>query len=649
MKKRIYVLLGLLIALLALSGCSGGGSGYLSSDDVADKKPSGEASEWAIYWYCCGSDLESEGGAATVDIEEMLASTGSNDVTVVIQTGGAASWDNDVVDPSKIERYEYRDGTLSRVDSQPAASMGETGTLTSFLKFCETNYPATHKMLNFWNHGGGSVYGVCFDENYDNDSLTLAELTQGLDSVYGNASQKLDLVGFDACLMATVDTANALKNSAKYMVASEELEPGNGWSYADWLSSLMADPSMDGAALGKVICDAYVTGCEEYETADDITLSVTDLSKVQPLVAAVDAMGNAILSKAASNTNVCGEFARSATKSENYGGNNDEDGYTNMVDLGDLMKNNGDLLGASDDAVQSALSDAVVYKVNGPYRSKSTGLATYYSYNGDTEDLSSYAQISANPTYTKFVQYSLGEDVTADVAATTGNAEVQQVQGFNQSLNMTLDNDGYLNLNLDPASLDSVMSVTFSLSYMDEANNEMVFIGTDNDIDANWDTGVFKDNFRGVWGSMNGQLCYMELSYEGDDYNNYAVPILYNGEERNLNVAYDFNEETFKILGVSSGIDESTGMSSRDSKKLEDGDEIIFLMDAMSLEEGKDDIYTYKSDAITYKKGMKFEEMDLADGDYAYYFTVTDTTGKSVDSDFAYFTVNQGDITTTLK
>lgn len=29
-------------------------------------------SEWAVYWYLCGSDLESKHGAASVDLEEMF-------------------------------------------------------------------------------------------------------------------------------------------------------------------------------------------------------------------------------------------------------------------------------------------------------------------------------------------------------------------------------------------------------------------------------------------------------------------------------------------------------------------------------------------------------------------------------------------------
>lgn len=648
MKKRLGILGSLLLLAVLLAGCGSGGSGTLSADDVGTKKPTGEKSKWAVYWYCCGSDLESEYSAATADIEEMLGATTSEDVKVVVQTGGAAQWQNDVVDASKIERYEFGSDGLNLVDQQPQADMGEAGTLQSFLSFCQKNYPADNTMLLFWNHGGGSVSGVSFDENYDYDSLTLKELDTAIGSVY-SSGQKLSVVGMDTCLMATLDNANIMKKYANYLVASEELEPGNGWEYTKWLSALGENPDISAVDLGKAICDAFVEGCEDAGTSDEITLSVTDLSKVDALVSAVDSMGTEVLTKAAGNSKVVGQFGRSARAAENYGGNNDEDGYTNMVDLGDLMKNADDLIAATDKNVLSALESAVVYKVNGPYRSQASGLSTYYSYDGDTDSLAEYAQVAASPNYTRFIQYSLGEDVSAEVSQSTGVADVQTVQGFNQQLNLSIDGDGYINLKLDPAGLDAVSSVTFDLIYMDDGANEMVFMGTDNDIDANWDTGVFKDNFRGVWGAMDGNYAYMEITYEGDDYNLYTVPIKLNGEETNMTVSYSFKDEKFKILGVSDGIDENTGMAERSLKALKKGDEIILLSYAMSMDDGNDELYEYESKPIKYKGDTQFEEVELTNGDYAYTFNVKDTTGKTVSSDYAYINYNNGDITSSLE
>ena len=98
--------------------------------------------------------------------------------------------------------------------------------------------------------------------------------------------QPLELVGFDTCLMATVDVAYTFSDLAHYLVASEETEPANGWYYSQWVGALADDPSMDGEELGRVICDAYYAGCEEVGTQDNTTLSLTDLTKVGPLLTA---------------------------------------------------------------------------------------------------------------------------------------------------------------------------------------------------------------------------------------------------------------------------------------------------------------------------------------------------------------------------
>lgn len=83
-----------------------------------------------------------------------------------------------------------------------------------------------------WDHGGGWT-GMGADETNDEDGLGIDEIAQGLDEGMAAAGvSTLDLLGFDACLMATYEVASTLAPYADYMVASEELEPGHGWNYA---------------------------------------------------------------------------------------------------------------------------------------------------------------------------------------------------------------------------------------------------------------------------------------------------------------------------------------------------------------------------------------------------------------------------------
>ena len=100
--------------------------------EPAEETVSADAGSWSIYWYLCGSDLESGGGFATGDLSELLEVQLPEDVNVVIETGGASVWQNDVVDASKLQRWVYNSEGLQLIDEQPSASMGQAQTLADF-------------------------------------------------------------------------------------------------------------------------------------------------------------------------------------------------------------------------------------------------------------------------------------------------------------------------------------------------------------------------------------------------------------------------------------------------------------------------------------------------------------------------------------
>lgn len=645
MKKRILSSLLALFLVLAFGACG---------EDISTPEPNAEAGTWAIYWYLCGSDLESNGGFATSDLMEMMEVALPENVRVVIQTGGAKTWQNNVVDADILQRYVYDSEGLTLVDELPPASMGDAATLTDFLRYCKQNYPAEKTAVLFWNHGGGSVSGAAFDERYGYDSLTLDEMQTAFGRVWeaDENNPPLELVGFDTCLMATVDVAGTFAGTARYLVASEEVEPANGWDYTGWLGALAADPAMDGAALGEVICDAYYAGCQAVGTHSNATLSLTDLTRTGPLLEAYEAFGAEALAAACEDPGFFSRFARIAAQSENYGGNTREQGYTNMVDLGHMARQSTGLLQTAGD-VLNALEDCVLYRVSGPYRAESTGLSCYYSYNGDLNDLYGYTNVGAGQAFKYFYSYELTgqlDDAGMEYISGMNYEELPQIQSLAamgwDGMPLQVDENGVSHLTLGPEADSILAGIGFSLYYFDEENDIMLLLGTDNDMNADWENGVFSDNFRGVWGGIDGHMVYMELCFEGEDYNLYSVPVLLNGEPYNLQVAYDFTTEEWSILGARQGIGEA-GMSDKELRLLQPGDTLTTIW-YLSSYSGEDGLEAYAVEELTVTADTSFAEMELPDGRYGMVFEMRDAMDNYAYSDSVFFLCEGGEISTLI-
>ncbi len=656
MKKCIAVFLAFSIMFL-LSACGEG-----ESPPSASTSSSGSATEvstdteWAVYWYLCGSDLESNYGSATNDLAEMMEVQLPENVKIIIQTGGTSAWQNDVVSSTALQRFVYDQDGMKLVEELPSANMGDAQTLKDFLAFSKENYPAKHTAVTLWNHGGGSVTGAAFDELYEMDSLSLAEMYQSFTEVFGEnpQDQPVDIIGFDTCLMATVDVAYTFSDIGKYLVASQEVEPGNGWYYSGWMGAIAQNPAIEPLDLAKVICDSYVEGCKEVGTESNITLSVTDLSKVGNLIAAYDDFGKEALSSAAENSAFFAHFSKIANGVENYGGNTREQGYTNMADLGNLAEKSSALLPATSPAVLNALADCVAYKVNGKYRPESAGLSCYYSYNGDVDDFNAYADIGPSDSFKYFYAYGLTGTLSEqgmDYLSQMNYNSLPELKTLNsvnwQDMPVTVDESGNATLTLGPEAIDILSSLTFELYYADPEEDIMLCLGTDNDIIADWDNGVFKDNFRGVWGSLDGALCYMEIAYEGDGYNQYSVPILLNGEDYNLMVIYDFGTEEYYIEGARKPLDES-GAADKNLRYLVEGDEIQTVHYAMTLSDDSDELMAVPIDTIKVTLETAFAETELGDGLFVMLYAMKDSQGNVVNSAAATFKSSNGEIYTSV-
>ncbi|MEG2083389.1 MAG: clostripain-related cysteine peptidase [Oscillospiraceae bacterium] len=310
--------------------------------------------------YMIGSNLETDNGCASSDLSEMFSSEIGGNVNLIVQTGGAKEWHVEGIDPHSVQRWSVTEENIELVDDVGSASMTQSSTLSDFVSFCEKNYPADRYGMIFWDHGGGTVAGYGVDEYYPDKTLMLTDIDEALT----DAGVKFDFVGYDACLMATIENAIMLEKHADYLIASEELEPGGGWRYDQWMPAVVENSSIETIELGKKIVDSFIE-----DSGSSNTLSVVELREIpytyDKLCKFIDSAKLEIEQRSFREIS----SARSSARSYN-------DGQHDSVDIVDLVMRT-ECEGKEE--VVAAVNSCVKYRNNCSVRG-SSGLSMYFPY-----------------------------------------------------------------------------------------------------------------------------------------------------------------------------------------------------------------------------------------------------------------------------
>ncbi len=321
------------------------------SSGTPDSAPSSSSlADWTVLIFMNGDNsLEDD---ALRDFKE-IAQVGSRPrMNVIVQFDRSPAKD---LAPNTAEynwdrtlRFKMTHGLIpskdSAVQDMGELNMGDPNVLKSFVSWGKDKYPAQKYMLIIWNHGQGwrlmlaqaqkegqralaakraqiaredkmqpisavmstratnrlapldrlqsvpvpnvSTFKSISNDDTNNDVLYNSEMQSAL------TGSNLAVIGFDACLMSMVETAYALRHVAKVMVASEELEPGSGWKYDDWLSKLAVKPGVGAEDLGKILVRSY-----EKQNQSQMTLAAVDLTKIEQLAASLSSMSEFLNSR----------------------------------------------------------------------------------------------------------------------------------------------------------------------------------------------------------------------------------------------------------------------------------------------------------------------------------------------------------------
>ena len=389
--------------------------------------PAAESGSWTILTYSIAdTDLEPY---MMEDLDELGTSGGHENLNIVALVDRSTDYgDDDVLGLNSWsggKLLEITDGGATELENLGDVNTGDPQVLADFIARGIADYPADHYALVISDHGA-SWPGVGGDESSDQDSLELWELNEAIAAgVEAGGIEKLDLLGFDACLMATYEVASTLAPLAERLLASQELEPGHGWDY----SSFAMVGENGGATvdeLGSAIIAGYERQAVEWEDESEITLSLTDLTQMPAVDAALGEFTSQLVARV---DGVAPTVGRTLAQTLGFGKSPDPDSDSFMTDLGILAGEIGvdalDVSDAADDLVR-AINDAVIDKVDGQATRGATGLSIYFPPQPEYY-VQDYDEIVTAGNWGEFLTayYGAGEAIPTDSHPTSsGDAEL---------------------------------------------------------------------------------------------------------------------------------------------------------------------------------------------------------------------------------
>lgn len=581
-----------------------------------------------IMVYMCGTDLESKSGMGTSDLQEMLAAKTGDNVNLIVYTGGCKEWKNNAVSSKVNQIYQIKDGQFICLEKDMGTgAMVNPDTLVSFIQYCNKNFPANRNDLIFWDHGGGSLSGYGYDEkNASSGSMSLAKIDQAL----SKAGIKYDFIGFDACLMATLENGLMLSKYADYMIASEETEPGVGWYYTDWLNALAANPSMDTLTIGKNIVDGFIDTCDKKCAGQKTTLSVVDLAELENTVpdkltsfasATKDMIQNEEYQTVSDARNNTREFAVSSK--------------IDQIDLVHLAQNMNNSEGS---ALEAAVKGAVKYNRTSSNMTNANGLSIYFPYKKASKvdsAVKQYQQIGMDSEYTKCIQEFASVEVTGQSAGQTASqgitsgstgslmnllvsglggdmggldlsslsfltgrnreADIAYVEdnSFDVSaLKWTKESDGY-KLKLTEDQWKLIQKIDVSVFYDD--GEGYIDLGLDNVYEFDKYGNLIGD-YDNSWISINNQpvaYYHTDTVEEGKHYSITGyVPALLNGDRVNLNLVFDDANPYGYIASINYVYkNNETDTTAKNFNEVRNGDTLEFICDYYTYDGKYEDSY----------------------------------------------------------
>ena len=633
-----------------------------AEEAAEEEEAEAEEAQWTVMLYLCGTDLESDGSMASTNLEMIKNTTANSAVNMVIQTGGTKKWNSEEkagidIAEDKLQRWYYGENGYELVEELENANMAKYTTLSDFISWSAEKYPAEKNMLLLWDHGSGSAMGLIVDELHDYAEMSLDGLRRALE----DGGVHFDLLMTDTCLMANLEMAQTVAPYADYLAASEEVMPGLGSNYEEWLQALYDEPECGPARLGRLIADA--TQLMYAEKGDDsflkgLTFSLTDLSKIEPVADAFNELMKEAV-EMVEDPEAFGVFLAAINETDRYQN-------TYMKDLYDLARRsmNGGISKETALKLENAVDEAVVYNIRGSYHPYAHGLSVYLRYSDtpkNRHELDRLIRADVNPWQLAFLDaVNLKWDAPEWVTDITGEIPQVKAQLYTLKFDTEVSEDKSQALLHLYSGVETGGFVRYELQRFDEQTQSWFYLGQSEDVqlvDINAEDKSFSvtADFTGKWPSLAGEFLSVETKDMQDDTTVLMqAPVRLFGEKimklrilahypdsmmSQLDGTAEENAETehtveYLLTGIWDGYDSSTGLIDRNTYSMAD-------LNGMSVEFCKPIYSDYKKEVgdmryvpMTMSMDMEVTDEVLPAGQYRLRYSLTDMLDRVYYSDF---------------
>jgi len=391
-KKKNFTIAIILILIGIISIISGV---FLKKSNVFYSKEG----KRTIMIYMIGSDLESKYLAATNDINEIIDSNVDfDDNNIIIYMGGTKKWHTDEIDSNKHTLLEINRDGIEKIQEFDNNSMLDYKNLLYLLNYGHENYDTEYYDLILWDHGAGPIYGYGYDEYNKSSSMSVVDIKKAFEESPFTEKEKLEFIGFDACLMSSIEIANALSDFSEYMISSQEFEPGSGWDYS-FLEKV--NSNMTSLELGKLIIDYFDSYYSSKKYSKGYSLSLLKLSKIDNVINNTDLL----FEKIDNNLEIdFSSVSRTRSDSKSFGRLKNEEYYYDLVDFSDLLDKLPTKYEKEISNLKGALNDLVIYQKTD--LDNTYGVSLYFPYenkNNININMDKYQNLNYSKVYTNFL------------------------------------------------------------------------------------------------------------------------------------------------------------------------------------------------------------------------------------------------------